>query len=267
MDLFELKKKPHLSASSINDYIDCGLLYRFGRIDRIPYELISDAMEYGSVIHKVLADFYQEKLTGNKLISKELHQIFEEYWREAAEERDDIQYSNGKDFDILLSEGKDLLTTYYDKLPDDNFKILAIEEPFSFTLDGLEVPIIGITDLVEEDESGTIIITDWKTSGKSYSRADVENNFQLTLYNMGMRANGYKDREILLRFDCLIKTKTPKFEQYYTTRTESDERRTTKKILQVWDGIKKEVFIPNDGHWKCGGCAFKTQCNEWLEGG
>jgi putative RecB family exonuclease len=160
-----------------------------------------------------------------------------------------------------------LLTTYYDKLPDDNFKILAIEEPFSFNIDGLEVPIIGITDLVEEDEAGTIIITDWKTSGKSYSRDDVEKNFQLTLYNMGMKANGYKDREILLRFDCLIKTKTPKFEQYYTTRTESDERRAAKKILQVWDGIKKEVFIPNDGHWKCGGCAFKVQCNKFMEGG
>ena len=238
MDLFELKKHPHLSASSINDYIDCGLLYKFSRIDKIPFEFVSDALEYGSTIHKVLADFYQEKMLGNKMIVKELHQIFEEYWKDAAEGRDDIKYANGKDFEILLSEGKDLLTTYYNKLPEDDFKILAIEEPFSFSIDGLDVPIIGITDLVEEDESGTIIITDWKTSGKSYSRDDVEKNFQLTLYNMGIKENGYKDREILLRFDCLIKTKTPKFEQYYTTRTESDERRAAKKILQVWDGIK-----------------------------
>jgi len=267
MDLFELKKSPHLSASQITSYQDCSLGYFFSKIEKRKPEFIADALEYGSTIHKVLGDFYQEKLIGNKLILKELHQLFEEYWREAAEGRDDIKYSNGKDFEILLSDVKDLLTTYYDKIPDDNFKILAIEEPFSFNIDGLEVPIIGITDLVEEDESGTIIITDWKTSGKSYSKDDVDKNFQLTLYNMALRANGYKDREILLRFDCLIKTKTPKFEQYYTTRTESDERRATKKILQVWDGIKKEVFIPNDGHWKCGGCAFKKQCDEWLEGG
>ena len=266
MDLFELKKHPHLSASSINDYIDCGLLYKFGRIDKIPFEFVYDALEYGSTIHKVLGDFYQEKLIGNKLILKELHQLFEKYWREAAEGRDDIKYSNGKDFETLLNDGKELLTTYYNKLPDDNFKILAIEEPFSFGIDGLDIPIIGITDLVEEDESGTIIITDWKTAGKSYSRDDVDKNFQLTLYQMALRANGYKDREILLRFDCLIKTKTPKFEQYYTTRNELDERRATKKILQVWDGIKKEVFIPNDGHWKCNGCAFKKQCDEWMEG-
>jgi len=133
MDLLELKKKPHLSASSINDYIDCGLLYKFGRIDKLQREYTSDALEYGSTIHKVLADFYQEKMLGNKMIVKELHQIFEEHWQEAAEGRNDIQYANGKDFNILLSEGKDLLTTYYDKLPDDNYRILAIEEPFSFT--------------------------------------------------------------------------------------------------------------------------------------
>ena len=40
MDLFELKKHPHLSASSVNDYIDCGLLYKFGRIDKLQRELV-----------------------------------------------------------------------------------------------------------------------------------------------------------------------------------------------------------------------------------
>jgi putative RecB family exonuclease len=63
----------------------------------------------------------------------------------------------------------------------------------------------------------------------------------------------------------LIKTKTPKFEQYYTTRSEVDERRLAKKIIQVWDGISKGVFVPNDGHWKCKGCAYKKACDEWLE--
>jgi putative RecB family exonuclease len=66
MDLSELRQQPHLSASSIGDYIECGMLYRFGRIDRLPMEFVSDAMEFGSVIHMVLAEYYQAKITGDK---------------------------------------------------------------------------------------------------------------------------------------------------------------------------------------------------------
>jgi len=60
------------------------------------------------------------------------------------------------------------------------------------------------------------------------------------------KANGFAGREILLRFDCLIKTLKPKFETYYTVRSEVDEKRLIKKIQQVWDGISKGVFVPND---------------------
>ena len=51
MDLKELRKAEHLSASAIGDYIDCSLLYKFGRIDRIQAEFKADALEFGSAIH------------------------------------------------------------------------------------------------------------------------------------------------------------------------------------------------------------------------
>jgi len=265
MKISELRKSPHLSSSSIGDYIDCGLLYKLGRIDKLPMEFRADALTFGSVIHKVLEEHYRMKMEGYILSAKQLHEIFEKYWREAAEGKD-IQYSEGKDFDTLLLEGKELLTVYHNKMPDDQFKVIAIEEAFSFKVEGCQVPIIGASDLMEEDESGTIIITDWKTSGRAYSNDEVDKNFQLTLYQMAAKANGYSDREILLRFDCLIKTKTPKFEQYYSSRTEADEIRAVKKIIEVWKGIEKGVFIPNDGssNWKCKGCAYKKACDDWF---
>ena len=51
MELTDLRKVAHLSASSINDYIDCGLLYKFGRIDKIQPNFKPDALEFGSAIH------------------------------------------------------------------------------------------------------------------------------------------------------------------------------------------------------------------------
>lgn len=266
MSLNDLRALPHLSASSIGDYLDCGLLYKFGRIDKLKPEFKADALEFGSVIHLVLAEIHQQKMTGIEMSIKEIHESFEKHWTSIAKDRDDIQYAEGKSFEVLLLEGKELLTVYYHKRPPDNFQVIAIEEPFNFTLEGCEIPIIGAMDLVEEDNAGTIIITDFKTSGRSYSRDEVDRNFQLTLYQIAAKAMGYHDREILLRFDCLIKTKTPKFEQYYTTRSEMDEKRAARKIIEVGHGISKGVFIPNDStsNWKCKGCSFKKPCDEWF---
>ena len=265
MDIATLRKKPHLSASSINDYLDCGLQFKFSRVDRIPIEFKSDALVFGSAFHKVLEGIYGAKIIGKKLSLKEIHASFEKVWTRMTEGKDDIKYKEGKSFKAYLLEGRELLTTYYNKLPDDDFKVIGIEEPFSFKLDGLPIPIIGAMDLIEEDEAGTLIITDFKTASRAYSIDEVDKSLQLTIYQLAARANGYADREILLRFDCLIKTKTPKFEQYYTTRSELDEKRTAKKIRKVWEGITRGVYLPNDGHWKCKGCAFKSNCDEWFK--
>ena len=80
---------------------------------------------------------------------------------------------------------------YYEKQQDQGYKVLAIEEAFAFTIEGIDIPIIGITDLIEEDESGTIIVTDYKTSNRAYSADEVDKNFQLTLYHMAAKYNGY----------------------------------------------------------------------------
>ena len=118
MDIKELKSKPHLSATSIRTYIECGLSYRFSHIDRIKPEFIPDSLVFGSVIHKTLAELNNVKMMGNKLPLI--------------------------DFLSYLIDGKDLLSTYYQKTPDDHYRIIAIEEPFSFSIPDLPIPIIGI---------------------------------------------------------------------------------------------------------------------------
>jgi putative RecB family exonuclease len=264
MEITELRKKPHLSPSAINDYMDCGLLYKLGRILKLQPETRPDALEFGTVIHRVLATFYRYKLEGEIVPLSDLQLVFEMWWKQATENGSEITYKDGKNAETLLKEGKDLLSAYYAKLPRDDFNVLAIEEPFTFTLPNLPIPIIGILDLVEEDESGAIIITDWKTASKSYSEDEINKSLQLTIYGMAAKANGYRDKDILMRFHCLIKTKVPRFEEYYTTRSEMDEMRTMKKIRHVWEGISKGVFIPNES-WKCKGCSYKDACDEWFK--
>jgi putative RecB family exonuclease len=264
MVLSDLRKTEHLSASSIGTYVECSLLYYFSKILKLPMEQKSDAMEFGSSIHWVLEQYYQEKLVGEKLLLKDIHDLWETSWKMRAEDKTDISYTKGNDFKSLLMLGIDLLTVWYNKLPGDNYNIIAIEEAFSFYLPGIEIPFIGGIDLIEEDAAGTIIVTDHKTSGKSYSASEVDQNQQLTLYQMALKSIGYADREILLKFDTLIKTKTPKFEQYWTTRSEIDEQRLIRKSVKVWEGIQAGIFIPNDTSWKCSSCSYKSACDAWF---
>ena len=51
-----------------------------------------------------------------------------------------------------------------------------------------------------------------------------------------------------------------------TIRTAEDEQRMLKKIIQVWDGINKGVFVPNDTSWKCNNCSYKNACDDWFKG-
>jgi putative RecB family exonuclease len=264
MQLSELRKTPHLSASSINEYVECSLLYRFGRVDRLPMEFVAAELEFGTAIHKVLEEFYRAKMIGERLLLKDLHEQFKTIWKKATTERADIQFQDGQNSETLSMMGVDLLTAWFNKLQEDNFQVIAVEEAFSFNLPGISASIIGAIDLLETDESGAIIITDFKTSGRSYSVDEVDRNQQLTLYQMAMKHNGHAGHEILLKFDCLIKTKSPKFESYWTTRSETDEIRMERKIRQVWSGISKGIFIPNDTSWKCPRCHHRKACDAWF---
>ena len=267
MDLNELRASPHLSASAISSYIDCGLSFKLGRIDKVQPEHRPEALVLGSAIHAALAKFYESLSKGSKMSARQLETSFQNSWEQNAKDREDIKYRNGKDYAALLIEGKELLSTFYSKFMPEEAAIIAIEEPFSFTIPGIEIPIIGAYDLVLEDPACVVTIVDHKTAARSYAANEVNQNMQLTIYQMAARANGFANHEILLRFDCLIKTKSPKFEQYYTVRSEKDEQRVARKIQAVWEGIKKGVFIPNDESWKCHGCLYKNACKEWFEGG
>jgi putative RecB family exonuclease len=267
MDFSELLKKPHLSASSIGDYRECSLHYRFSRIDRLQAEFVSDSLVFGKTLHRVVALFHQGRLIGTIPDLTELQDRFVQLWTTEAEANDRIRYCEGKDFHTLRDDGKALVQTFYDNFPlDDNVRVISIEEPFCFSVAGTRWPVIGITDLVEEDEAGNIIVSDAKFLSKAMSNDQIDRHFQLTLYHRALVHAGYGDRNILLRLDCVIKNKTPRFVQYFTSRTDEDITRAEKIIRSVHEAIEKEVFIPNDLSWRCKNCGYKTFCDSWFTG-
>jgi putative RecB family exonuclease len=262
MKIEALRNEPHISVSSIQKYIDCSLQYKFSKIDKLSPEFVSDNLVFGSSIHQALAEFNQERLSGIRMKLEDLKALFADIWHQKAYENPWIKYSTGKNYQSLSNLGQDMLEVYYRQLSAKEFTIISIEEPFKFEIDGLEVPMIGIMDLVEQDDhDGSIVITEYKTAAKAYGLDDVNRNFQLTVYDMAARRNGYAGKEIVFKLDTLLKTKSPRFEQFYTTRDENDEARAIRKIKSVWEGIQKQIFIPNDTSWKCINCEYRTYCD------
>ena len=254
----------HLSASSIRTYMECGLLFKLSKIDRLETIFSGDSLVFGTAMHQVLADCQTARMQGQTMLIDEMLDRFEEIWSRIEQNDKPIQYHDGNDHQSLLEEGKALLRLYHDGLLENPFQTIAVEQRFEFLVDGIDIPIIGYIDLIEEDQSGTIIITDYKTSGRAYSNDEVNRNLQLTLYHMAMKANGYRHRNLLLKIDCLIKTKKPRFEQYFTSRNTDDENRLVKIMASVYDGIRKNVFVPNTDSWRCKDCSYALHCLNWF---
>jgi single-strand DNA-binding protein len=84
-------EKEHLSASSILEYVICSLSYKFGRIDKLPMEFKSDALEFGTCIHRVLEEYYSVKMMGDRMLLKDVHEYFVFTWLEIARGRNDIR--------------------------------------------------------------------------------------------------------------------------------------------------------------------------------
>ncbi len=260
-----MNHQPHsLSATAINEFLECGLAYKLRRVDKVEPEYNPATLLFGSAIHQALADYYHAKQNRHTLSEENLQERFASYWHKQTQNNSDIQYKAKEDYETLLQKGKDILAMFHQSIPEEPFKILGIEVPFKMEIEGLPVPVIGIYDLLLQDPSGQIIIVDHKTSGRAYSPVDIDQSLQLTVYSMAARRNGFAHSEILLRLDTLIKTKKPRLEQYYTVRTPDDERRMINTIFHVWNAIEKGVFIPHPSSWKCGYCSFKNHCDRYL---
>lgn len=157
------------------------------------------------------------------------------------------------------------MTAFHRDMPRDDFRVLDVEMPFSFNIEGVDDPVIGVIDLILIDEAGSVIVVDHKTSSRAYSKLEIRHHPQLTLYHMAARNSGFEDHEILLRIDCLVKTKTPRFEQFHSNRTANDVRRMEGRIRQVWDAMNREAYVPAPADsWKCGGCVFRNHCAGFL---
>ena len=120
--------------------------------------------------------------------------------------------------------------------------------------------LAGVFDLIESDKE-TPVLVELKTSAKSWSDYTVRDDLQSALYTYAMKEMGYESG--LVRFDILVKNKSPKLQQLHIAREQRDIDRALLILKGVIEAVEKEAFYRNPS-WACLDCPFKRRCHRGV---
>ncbi|WP_163336125.1 PD-(D/E)XK nuclease family protein [Desulfopila sp. IMCC35008] len=267
-----LRDQLHISHSQLFTYINCSLKYWFNYVQRVPGKHSSIALHFGKAIHGALEAYYTAlQQTGDILPLSELESVFASKFYQSMELVNvPILYKKDMpDTPSAIFMGNKMLQAFHKEISLDGYTIEAVELPLSAPLynhnaEPQDIQLIGIIDLLLRDNKGNLVVVDHKTSKQAKSQSSVDEDLQTTAYSYLLAANRYvfPRAEVQGRFDVLRKLKTPKFEQYHTSRGPTDRKRFAKLSAAVLAGIENRVFIPCRS-WLYTDCEFSESCHNW----
>lgn len=273
MSLHLLKPQPreeapqlHVSYSQLFTYTLCPMKYAHNYVWATPPKSRPLTMIFGKAIHAAAESYYRcLQDTGKALPLEDLQQAFKtSFSKEIKSSEVKIGLKKGESIEGVKTLGEELLKLFHAEIRPQ--KIVAVELPFSVSVpdlvNGGDLPcqLVGYFDLVESDHD-TYLIGELKTSAQKYSSLKLEYDLQPTAYSYAMSRmkTSTTEHACLIRYDVLVKTKTPNFEQYFVSRTEKDHQRLIHLINHVLTAIEQRIFYRNLG-WQCLDCQFKTAC-------
>jgi RecB family exonuclease len=158
-----------LSPSKLKVYSDCKLKYKLRYIDYLDEDFNpntnTDALQYGSYIHKVFED-------GNDATT------IEELQTLAADLRENYQFGPEKDKNTQKSLENFL--ALQEKLRS---KCEEVSTEMNFAVDvGNDITLNGIIDRIVKNENGDYLVIDYKTSKQAISKMDMFKDPQMIIY-------------------------------------------------------------------------------------
>jgi DNA helicase-2/ATP-dependent DNA helicase PcrA len=236
-----------LSYGQINDYLECPAKYRYGHVVRIPTP-VSHAMVYGRALHAAAQAYHRRQLAGRSMTVEELHAALDSSW-------ESVGFLTREHEEARRAAAHDAITLFWEDQQRDPARPTAVEQDFtvSFGPDRLR----GRYDRVDRDESGRVVITDYKSSDvRDLATANrrARESLQLSIYALAHEAqHGALPDELALHF----------MESGIVGRTEPSEKRLTKAQEQVAHaaaGIRAGRFDASPSAMRCGYCPFREIC-------
>lgn len=279
-DIFITRQYP-FSASSINEYIDCGLKFYFDKIVSLPVqEELAESLDYGTfgtVFHSVMESVYKP-FEGMEVTAADIEGILSDTCALSSlvEERmmeelhsDVLRGQNIINKEIILAMARKTLERDVDFAP---FVMVALEKkiPAPLTLDdGTQVKLYGIIDRMDR-RMGVTRIIDYKTGKVELNYSDVSDIFdsgksdrpgiilQLFVYQYLVRAEGFNGNaaNVIYSLKSIFSSAPQEF---------AFEEHDYQKILSLLKETVSEILNPQvpfvkGRNARCEYCDFRLIC-------
>lgn len=268
----EILKKIELRQSTIKDYLNCPLLFRYKHLEEIPESYRHSAALHGTALHKVIHRLHTEdwNLDLERAYKKALNDAIEEEetpvnWKETPEK--------------YLENAVEILTGYRNNPVNQEAVVLYSEVPFRVKVNGNV--FTGTIDQVRRNPDKTVELLDLKSSKQQPSISFLKNDWQLNLYLYAL-LNGelYQDDEWIkagitpdyvgwyfLRHHEIRKRSTvngkageEKGEPLIKiTKSDEDMKLFKAELAHLLKVMLKDWHFPNPNH--CQMCAMTAYCN------
>lgn len=263
--LNDYRDREHWSFSAINQFMNiCSLQFFFDRVARLPKAFTPVSLSFGSVFHRTCEWLALTRKDGHQPKKAEACDLFHALWGRQVQEDGEIQYDEEQDQESVSKQGRDMIGCLVDGL-DPEEQVLSVNEAFAVPLvdaqgNVLEKPLVGEIDCRVE-KAGKQALVDWKTSGRRWPKDQADKSLQATVYAYAERQ--LHGQDIPVRFDVIVKNKTPVMEQHTTIRTVDQFHRMVHLVSRVEGMILAGHFLPSEQSFYCGGCPHQVVCRAW----
>jgi putative RecB family exonuclease len=258
--------RAYVSPSRLNLWIKCPLAFRLKYIDGVR-EPTTPALFLGKAVHASLESYYRHRHIGVAVTGEELTRKLLETWGELVD-AETMVFETVAEEQTCQRQAVDLVAAYLRAVSADEPKPLAVEVSVEAPLvdpatgENLGIPLVGIMDLVLDDEAGPLI-ADFKTAARNSEPLEISHEIQLSCYSYLYR-HASPVEEAGLEIRSLVKTKVPQVLIHrYAARDERHFGRLFAVIRAYLDDLDTGSFVFRPG-MGCSWCDFReTHCRSW----
>ena len=243
------------SHSKISTYQQCPRKFKLQYIDKITVPEGAQSIEalMGSCVHEALQQLYKNLEFTKLLAFDELKELFLNKWQINLNEQIIIP-KKGLSTENFRDTGLTMLRQYYKRYsPFDQSKTIALEKKIQFPLQDYE--IMGFIDRVGIRDDGVYEIHDYKTSSSFPTVKEVENDKQLSIYQIGIKSIFPNVQKVVLIWHFL------KFDQEISiTRSDEELEQIQNELISWIRKIEHDPYFSPIETPLCSWCLYTQQC-------
>lgn len=231
-----------LSYTQISSYQSCPLCYKLQYIDGLQPKG-KWYYSFGSTLHLCAEYFFKVRVPPPPLLG-ELLQYYEEVWISDG-------YESAAEGAKYKAYGREILSKFWEVHSADFRLPLAVEQMFCIDIEG--VKLRGYIDRIDKLDSGGLSIVDYKTNQELFTRDYLENDLQLTLYQLAVQEMWFLPVERLTLYH--LRSNTP---CSCAARDEAKLEAARHLVLEVAENIAQNKFPATENQY-CP-CDFAEYC-------